>query len=79
MKTNAYKAVAAALLAVSFAAGIGAAHASKTADGRTSSPLGNSAQQGDWVCPMHPEVHKHEPGKCPICKMNLDKQKPKGA
>jgi rubrerythrin len=30
-----------------------------------------------WVCPMHPEIHKHAPGKCPICKMNLIKEKPK--
>ncbi len=30
-----------------------------------------------WVCPMHPEIHQHESGKCPICKMNLVKEKPK--
>lgn len=30
-----------------------------------------------WYCPMHPEVHKHEPGKCPVCKMKLIKTKPK--
>lgn len=29
-----------------------------------------------WACPMHPEVHKHEPGKCPVCKMKLVKVKP---
>lgn len=28
-----------------------------------------------WTCPMHTDVHKHEPGKCPICKMNLVKVK----
>lgn len=35
-----------------------------------------SAKTG-WTCPMHPEVHKHEAGKCPICKMNLVKAKNK--
>jgi Cu(I)/Ag(I) efflux system membrane fusion protein len=25
----------------------------------------------DFTCPMHPEVHSHEPGKCPKCGMDL--------
>lgn len=29
--------------------------------------------QGFYTCPMHPQVHEHEPGKCPICHMNLVK------
>ena len=24
-----------------------------------------------WTCGMHPEVLLHEPGQCPICKMDL--------
>lgn len=32
---------------------------------------------GDWTCPMHPEVHRHEAGKCPVCKMKLIKAKPR--
>ena len=24
-----------------------------------------------WTCPMHPEVHEHEPGRCPECGMDL--------
>jgi hypothetical protein len=24
-----------------------------------------------WSCPMHPEVRRNEPGRCPICGMNL--------
>ena len=27
-----------------------------------------------YTCPMHPEVQKPEPGKCPKCKMNLEKK-----
>ena len=24
-----------------------------------------------WTCTMHPSVHAKDPGKCPICAMNL--------
>jgi RND family efflux transporter MFP subunit len=24
-----------------------------------------------WTCPMHPDVHRHEPGQCPECGMDL--------
>lgn len=27
--------------------------------------------EGYWTCPMHPQVHQHEKGKCPICGMDL--------
>jgi hypothetical protein len=30
-----------------------------------------------YVCPMHPEVTSHEPGKCPKCGMALVVQAPK--
>lgn len=26
---------------------------------------------GYWTCPMHPQIHQHESGKCPICGMPL--------
>jgi membrane fusion protein, copper/silver efflux system len=26
-----------------------------------------------WTCAMHPQIRKHEPGKCPICGMELVK------
>ena len=34
-----------------------------------------AAQEGKvlYTCPMHHEVIKEQPGKCPICGMNLDK------
>ncbi|MFA7387529.1 MAG: heavy metal-binding domain-containing protein [Thiohalobacteraceae bacterium] len=28
------------------------------------------------VCPMHPEVQSHEPGRCPQCKMALVERDP---
>lgn len=32
---------------------------------------------GYYTCPMHPQVHEHESGKCPICGMPLVKVKGK--
>lgn len=29
------------------------------------------ASAGYWTCPMHPEIHQSEAGKCPICGMKL--------
>ncbi len=29
--------------------------------------------EGYYTCPMHPQVHEHKPGKCPICGMALVK------
>lgn len=49
----------------------------RVADNSKADTLTNPGQKNHWVCPMHPEVHNHEPGKCPICKMNLVKAKPK--
>jgi YHS domain-containing protein len=34
-----------------------------------------TADAGYWTCPMHPEIHQSEPGKCPICGMNLEYKK----
>ena len=28
-----------------------------------------------YVCPMHPDVKAKKPGKCPKCKMKLEKKK----
>jgi Cu(I)/Ag(I) efflux system membrane fusion protein len=29
--------------------------------------------EGKYVCPMHPEIVRDEPGECPICEMQLEK------
>ncbi len=35
------------------------------------------AQSVSYTCPMHPEIHSPNPGKCPKCGMNLVKEKSK--
>lgn len=36
---------------------------------------GMPAGEKMYVCPMHPEVSSPEPGKCPVCKMDLIEKK----
>jgi Cu(I)/Ag(I) efflux system membrane fusion protein len=33
-----------------------------------------ASSQEEYACPMHPEIIRHEPGSCPICKMDLVKK-----
>jgi hypothetical protein len=33
-------------------------------------------KKGLYTCPMHPEIQRDEPGKCPICGMDLVQQEP---
>ncbi|MBN1983379.1 MAG: hypothetical protein JW795_17715 [Chitinivibrionales bacterium] len=30
-----------------------------------------AVENGYYTCPMHPEIHKDQPGNCPICGMTL--------
>jgi Cu(I)/Ag(I) efflux system membrane fusion protein len=34
----------------------------------------NTGTEEIYTCPMHPQIIKHEPGKCPICGMSLVKK-----
>lgn len=38
----------------------------------TPPPVSKQEAQVDYICPMHPEVHKQEPGDCPKCGMALE-------
>jgi Cu+-exporting ATPase len=42
------------------------------APGPTAAPVSGA----EWVCPMHPEVVRAEPGSCPICGMALEPRVP---
>lgn len=37
----------------------------------TMTPSSHEDPDGYWTCSMHPQVHQHEKGKCPICGMDL--------
>ncbi|HMG83324.1 MAG TPA: heavy metal-binding domain-containing protein [Ferruginibacter sp.] len=37
----------------------------------------DTTSQGQYTCPMHPEVISNKPGKCPKCGMDLVKIKTK--
>ncbi len=71
------------LIGLGYIALIGTAHAGHEehaipqtfADNSQSSTPSEAAYDNDWSCPMHPQIHQHEPGKCPICKMKLIKPK----
>ena len=33
--------------------------------------IDHASEAGYYTCTMHPQVHEHEPGNCPICGMKL--------
>ena len=45
----------------------------------TRSATSKKAAQFHYVCPMHEDVTSKKPGKCPKCKMKLEKKKIKEA
>ena len=45
-----------------------------TGDVEPSEPA--SVAGAEWVCPMHPEIVRPEPGSCPICGMALEPRVP---
>src|SRR5437899_16885 len=45
---------------------LGAASCSKP-----QTPSGKDGTIDYWTCTMHPSVHSKDPGKCPICGMDL--------
>ena len=47
------------------------------AEAADDTPAEHAAKHADplYVCPMHPQIIKNEPGNCPICGMNLVEKK----
>ncbi|MBL6447148.1 efflux RND transporter periplasmic adaptor subunit [Fulvivirga sp. 29W222] len=39
--------------------------------GRVEHGIADHADETIWTCSMHPQIRQHEPGKCPICGMDL--------
>jgi Cu(I)/Ag(I) efflux system membrane fusion protein len=37
-------------------------------------PAADGRMRTFWTCPMHPEIVRDGPGKCPICEMDLEKR-----
>ena len=33
------------------------------------------SDNSSYTCPMHPEIHRDQPGICPLCGMNLIPEK----
>lgn len=42
---------------------------------QTTSALSKKPTSFQYVCPMHPDVVSKKPGKCPKCKMKLEKRR----
>lgn len=42
---------------------------------QTTSAQSKKKARFQYVCPMHPEVKSTKPGKCPKCKMKLEKRR----
>lgn len=48
----------------------------KAASGETALEHAEKHMDPTYVCPMHPQIVKDEPGNCPICGMDLVKKEP---
>ena len=66
------------LAAALFVTGINVYSVGVTAQKTRSAPT-KKAAQFHYVCPMHEDVTSKKPGKCPKCKMKLEKKKIKEA
>ena len=66
------------LLTALLVTGIGVYSVRVTAQ-NTRSASSQKAAQFHYVCPMHEDVTSKKPGKCPKCKMKLEKKKIKVA
>ncbi|KAA9035451.1 hypothetical protein FW778_21045 [Ginsengibacter hankyongi] len=62
------------MLVMLFVTGFTACNGNKTGK-NTTLQTGTLAQDETYTCKMHQNVMSEKPGKCPVCRMNLEKQK----
>ena len=66
----------AAALALALAGGVGGTLACRTDRAGTHE---GGAQATEYVCPMHPQIVRDQPGSCPVCGMKLEKRDTRAA
>ncbi len=59
------------LFLVAFLLIAGGACSKKSTSPQKDTPTSSEKKIRYYTCPMHPQIHKDEPGTCPICGMNL--------
>lgn len=63
------------LLAVALLFGTQSLYFAQAAAQQINSAHSKTQGQVYYVCPMHPDVKYKQPGKCPKCKMTLEKKR----
>ncbi|MFW5960488.1 MAG: heavy metal-binding domain-containing protein, partial [Chitinivibrionales bacterium] len=66
-----YFAGIAVLILLSFLAGKGCRETSASKGSEHTEDVKESDETQIWTCSMHPRIRREEPGKCPICFMDL--------
>ena len=65
--------IASIALVATLAGGGAWMYLSRSAGRFSETPIDESKPHDYYTCSMHPDVHMHEPGRCPICNMTLTK------
>ena len=63
------------ILVTVFITGFTACNGNQTGNNDITTQTGTLAKDETYTCKMHQNVMSEKPGKCPVCGMNLEKQK----
>jgi len=63
------------MLVALFITGLTACNGNQTTTNNTNTQTDTLAKDERYTCTMHQDVMSEKPGKCPVCGMNLEKQK----
>ena len=58
-----------------YVTGFVACDENQTGNNKLNTQIGTLAKDETYTCKMHQNVMSEKPGKCPVCGMNLEKQK----